>query len=111
MATITQETRFDLLRHEAVTLSDAKGHVLSSGSGGLWITVDGEAGDTILAPGESYRIASNAPVVLSALQACTVNVHHLQAFGPRATGARSLLVSLLQWEFPPLAAFPSTLIR
>ena len=111
MATITQETRFDLLKHEAVTLSDAKGHVLSCGSGGLWITVEGEPDDTILAPGENYRIDSNAPVVISAFKAATVNVRHLQSFGPRASGACSLLVSLLQWEFPPLAAFPSTLIR
>jgi len=111
MATITQETRFDLVKHEAVTLSDAQGHVLSCRSGELWITVDGDGRDIILSAGESYRIDSRAAVVISALQACTVNVQHQQAFGPRVAGARSLLVSLLQWEFPPLAAFPSPLIR
>ena len=111
MATITQETRFDLLKHEAVTLSAAKGHVLICTSGELWITIDGDARDIILAAGENYRIDSNAPVVISAFKPATVNVQHLESFGPRVAGARSLLVSLLQWEFPPLAAFPSPLIR
>lgn len=111
MATITQETRFELFRDELITLSDAKNHVVSCNSGQLWITLDGERQDIILAPGETYRIDSAATVSISALQAATLEVRHQEAFGPRASGARRLLVSLLNWEFPALASFPSTLIR
>lgn len=111
MATITQETRFDLARHDLLTLSDARDHVLDCLSGEVWITVDRERRDIVLAPGASYRIESRAPVVISALQAATLTMRHRQAFGARMTGARRLLVSLMNWEFPPLAAFPSTLIR
>lgn len=116
MATITQETRFELFRDELITLSAAKNHVVSCNSGQLWITLDGERQDIILAPGETYRIDSAATVSISALKAATLKaatleVRHQEAFGPRASGARRLLVSLLNWEFPALASLPSTLIR
>jgi hypothetical protein len=111
MATITQETRFDLLKSELVTLSDARGHVLDCESGELWITLDGDSRDIILGPGQGYRIESDKPVLVSALKSSSLKLRHCQCFGPRAAGAKSLLVSLLNWEFPPLAAFPSPLIR
>ncbi len=107
MVAITQETRFDLVKREAVTLGDAKDHVLICRGGTLWVTVDGGAGDIILAAGERYRIGTGAPVVVSALHAATVIVRYQQASGPRRAGARRLPVPLLQWE----AAFPGTLIR
>ena len=111
MATITQETRFDLFRDELISLSDAENHVVSCNNGQLWITQDGETEDIILGPGQTYRIDSPAAVSISALQASTLELRHQEAFGPRASRARRLLVSLLNWEFPALASFPSTLIR
>jgi hypothetical protein len=107
MATITQETRFELARRELVTLADARDQVLTCDSGELWITVDGDRRDIILGPGESYRIERAAPVVVSATRAATLTVAHTQAFAPRG----SMLASLLNWRFPPLAAFASALIR
>lgn len=111
MATITQETRFDLAKSELITLSEIPDHVLNCKRGELWITVDGDRRDIILAPGESWRIESRETVVITALKASTLNVAHCQAYAPRMAGARSLLVSLLQWEVPPLSSFPSPLIR
>lgn len=111
MATLTQETRFDLARHDLVTLSAAADHVLHCRSGELWITFDGDRRDLILGAGASHRIDSNAPLVISALRESCLEVARQQAFSPRRAGAASLLVSLLNWEFPPLAAFPSPLIR
>jgi hypothetical protein len=111
MATITQETCFDLLKNELVTLSAARGHALDCLGGEAWITLDGDSRDVIVGPGQTYDIESDAPVVVSALKPSTLKLRRRQCFGPRAAGARSLLVSLLNWEFPPLAAFPSPLIR
>lgn len=112
MATITQETRFDLAKHEAVTLTAARGHTLRCESGELWITIDGDRRDHILKPGASLQVERDAPVIVSALHDSALTARHRTPFGARAMGrACSVLVSLLNWEFPPLAAFPSTLIR
>lgn len=111
MATVTQETRFELARRELVTLTDARDHVLNCDSGELWITLDGDSRDIILGPGQSHRIDSAAPVVVSAIRPAALNVRRRHDFGPRLAGAKNMLVSLLQWEFPPLASFPATLIR
>lgn len=111
MATITQETRFDLAQHEAVSITRARGQRLNCDAGELWITVDGEAGDRILAAGETWTISSNAAVVISALKASTLQVRHTQAIGSLADSARRVLCSLRAWEFPPLAAFPVQFIR
>lgn len=111
MPTIMQETRFDLLKREAVTLGDARGHVLACRCGELWITVDGEAGDIVLAAGEVYRIDSGARIVISALKAATVTVLHRQTFAPRRAGAHRLLVSLLQRALPMDPDWPATEVR
>lgn len=111
MATIVQETRFDLARRELVTLADVRDHVLTCGAGEVWVTMDGDKRDIILGPGESYRVERTAPVVVSATCAATLTVAHREVFAPRAAGTGSMLVSLLNWRFPPLAAFASTLIR
>ena len=104
MATITQETRFELARHELVTLADACDQVLTCASGELWITVDGDGRDIILGPGDSYRIERTAPVVVSAMRAATLVVAHAHAFAPRRAGPGGMRVSLLNRRFPPLAA-------
>jgi hypothetical protein len=112
MATITQETRLDLARHELVTVSDAREHTLRCNTGELWITLDQDQRDIILGAGETWRIDNNGPVAISALRDSTLSLCRRQPFGDRVMGrARNVLVSLLNWEFPPLASFPSTLIR
>ncbi|MBI4984180.1 MAG: DUF2917 domain-containing protein [Rhodocyclales bacterium] len=111
MATITQETRFELAQRELVGIAKARGQTLRCDAGELWITVDGDAGDIILRSGEVWQIASNEEIVISALQASRLSVTHSQAFGSFADSARRMLFSLRSWEFPPLAAFPVQLIR
>lgn len=112
MAVITQETRFDLAKHEAVTLTAARDHALRCDAGELWITVEGDRRDHILRPGDCLRVEWDAPVIVSALRDSTLKASHRAPFGARTMGhARKVLVSLLNWEFPPLASFPSTMIR
>lgn len=111
MATMTQETRFDLAKRELISLADARDHVLSCSAGELWITQEGDARDIVIRPGDSWRIDTNTEVVISALQPSTLSLQHCQALGSLADGARRMLWSLRHWEFPPLAAFPARLIR
>lgn len=111
MATILQYTLFELAKRELVVLSDARDHELTCVSGELWITLDGDRRDIILGPGASFRAETRAPIVVSAVAAATLNVRHSVAAAPRLAGARRMLCSLLNWEFPPLAALPSPLIR
>lgn len=111
MATIVQYTLFDLARRELLVLSAACDHELTCTAGELWITLDGDSRDLVLGPGESYRVEGKGAVVVSALKASTLNVRHESVSGSRPTGACRMLYSLLNWEFPPLAALPSTLIR
>ncbi len=111
MATLTQESRFELASRELVSIANARGHTLACDQGELWITVAGAAGDIILKSGETWTVASNAEVVISALQASRLSVRHSQALGSLAHSARRMLCSLRTWEFPPLAAFPVQLIR
>ncbi|MCX7172950.1 MAG: DUF2917 domain-containing protein [Proteobacteria bacterium] len=106
-----QETRFDLAKSELFALSDIQDHVLSCGSGELWITVDGDRRDIILAPGESLRIESRVPVVITALRASTLNLLHPQAAASWKARMFGVLNALSRWKFPPLASFPSPMIR
>lgn len=111
MATLTQETCFDLAKSELITLTEIQDHVLSCSSGELWITVEGDSQDIILAPGQQWQATSRRPVVISALKASALNVAYREDFTPRRPGTGSMLVSLLNLKFPPLAEFSSTLIR
>lgn len=111
MATITQLTRFDLARSELLTLSDIQDHVLSCGRGELWITIDGDRRDIILTPGETWRIESRVPVVISALRASTMSLLHPPAGASFKERILNLVNAVSRREFPPLAGFPSPTIR
>jgi hypothetical protein len=67
---------------------------VQSEQGVLWVTVDGEPEDILLAPGESVHIASRARVIVHALgDAATTRLWHLATEGePRW---RRLLHALL----------------
>ncbi len=105
MATVVQETRFDLLKNELVTLSGARGHVLDCLGGMAWVTLDGDSRDVILGPGETFRIESDAPVVVSALKPSALKLRR-QYFDRRVAGARSVLAALLTGSFRPWRPSP-----
>jgi Protein of unknown function (DUF2917) len=56
-----------LHRRDVLRLGDAYGLRLTSAGGTLWVTVDGEARDIVLQPGEAVTIASHADTVVSPL--------------------------------------------
>lgn len=58
-----------LRRHDVMRLGDAHGLCLSSAGGTLWVTIDGDLNDYVLEPGETLRIESHAPTLVSALNA------------------------------------------
>lgn len=113
MATITQETRFDLARNELVRLTNARDQTLNCTGGELWITIDGDRRDIILTAGERWRIETRAPVLIMALKASTstLAMANRQATRPCLADVRNRLAALLRWRCPPLAAFPCPTIR
>lgn len=106
MAQITQVTHCELARRELLSISDARGDLICCNTGELWITVDGDRRDVVLPAGASWRIEGDGAVVVSALQPSAFSVERHEA--PVATG---LPLFRLGRAFPPLALFPSPLIR
>ena len=104
MAKITQLTRCELARRELLTLSDVAEHRIACQSGELWITQDGE-GDVLLRAGDSWQVPGTGPVVVSALQPSAFSVER------RAPIETAVPLFRLGRGFPPLALFPSPLIR
>lgn len=106
MALITQVTRCELARRELLSIADARGDLIRCSTGELWITLDGDRRDVVLPAGASWRVEGDGPVVVSALQPSAFSVErHQAAF---TTG---LPPFRLGRGFPPLALFPSPLIR
>lgn len=114
MARIVQETRIELAERELLALDRVEGHVIVCKSGELWITLDGSLEDIILGPGQSWRVTSNDPVVVSALKPSLLVTAHpcgrSPSIAPRGR-AESILAVLLRWRHPPLATYPAALLR
>jgi hypothetical protein len=106
MAVITQVTHCELARRELLAIADARGDLVRCSAGELWLTVDGDRRDVVLPAGADWRIESDGPVVVSALQPSAFSIERRQA--PVATG---LPLFRLGRSFPSLALFPSPLIR
>jgi quercetin dioxygenase-like cupin family protein len=113
MATIVQETRYQLAKHELLALEHRSGHLLTCISGELWLTVDGEQEDVILLPGQVWRVPGNVPVVVSALRPALLVATRppCHESPPDQRRAAMLLSLLMRWRHPPLAAHPASLIR
>ncbi len=68
-STTTSRDPLPLRRNDVLRLGDAHGLQLASAGGTLWITIDGDLTDYVLEPGETLRIQSHAPTLVSALNA------------------------------------------
>jgi hypothetical protein len=66
-ATATAQTRMLLQRGQTSRLADARATHLSSASGTLWVTIDHDARDIILEPGQGFTVRSSEAVTISAL--------------------------------------------
>ncbi len=72
----TQRAQLNLADDEVARLDDAFGSRLEVTSGFVWITVDGDRGDTVLGAGDSYVVGYDAVVTVSAIRgAASVRLH------------------------------------
>ena len=63
-----ESARLDLADDQVVRLTDACDSRLRATEGFVWVTLDGDHGDVVLGPGESYVVDSADTVVVSALR-------------------------------------------
>jgi hypothetical protein len=99
MATITQETRIELSRHESLALGNLRGQLVECRRGELWLTVDGEGRDVILGPGQRYAVTSAAPAVVTALRDAMVHLHRAAPRPSRLAALRAVLARLQPGRF------------
>ncbi len=94
-----------LLSPVPLRLQGVRGTRVRSLAGTLWVTIDGEAADHVLARGESLVIDSDAPVLVSPLSG-TATVGLCDQPQPAARPLARLLHAL--WPARPgLAALPA----
>lgn len=74
---------FSLETDEVFVLPDARDVLLACSAGVLWVTLDGDRRDYVLNGGESLAIASNALVVIDALQPSRLTVRLRKQAAPR----------------------------
>ena len=90
----TQRAQLDLADDEVARLNDACDSRLEVLRGYVWVTVDGDRTDVVLAAGESMRIDTRDVVTVSALRgAASMNLRANVGARPgrRAPAARSLV--------------------
>jgi hypothetical protein len=64
-----------LANRQMVKLPNPLGQLIVCTEGTLWVTVDGEAEDHVLEPGDSFFATSNSPVIVAALSLARMTVH------------------------------------
>ena len=106
MANITQETRFELSKSELIALPGQPGQMVSVQRGELWLTIDNDRRDIILAAGKSWQVADDRRMVFSALEdSCfTLTSAAMATTGRRPDGQN-------RWRSPPLAIYPAAMLR
>jgi hypothetical protein len=76
MLLTTGQARLELADDEVARLRDACDSRLDVVDGFVWLTVEGDRQDVVLAPGDSYIVDSGDPVTVSALRgAAAIEVH------------------------------------
>lgn len=79
-----------LADNQPLSLRQARGVRVVCMAGTLWLTVDGEAGDVFLRPGQSHRIASNGLTLVESIGAGRMRLER----SPRLAGLRRHLARL-----------------
>lgn len=108
MNTAIKPTRYPLAHRELMALEHPRGFVIECAEGELWITADGEAGDTILLPGRRLRLENSRKIVISALRPSVLAAAPCCGEVPlRAIAARcaALIAARIErWRHPSLAS-------
>ena len=82
MLLTTQRAQLNLADDEVARLDDAAGSRLEITCGFVWITAEGERGDTVLGAGESYVVGPAAVTVSAIRGAASLRVRATAAAGP-----------------------------
>ena len=61
------ERELQLREHCPLRLSEASGIIVRCTRGVLWMTITGDAGDIVLASGESYRVRGAGRIVIESI--------------------------------------------
>lgn len=67
-------TKHEMARFDGLALRDAGGRTVTCVSGSVWLTMEGDARDVILAPGESFEVDHDGLTILAAQQPSVVQV-------------------------------------
>jgi len=65
-----------LERYHALSMTDAAGAEVEVRTGQVWLTMDGDARDILLAPGDTHAIQRDGLTLISAIEPSVVRVQH-----------------------------------
>jgi hypothetical protein len=103
MKMIKMHTNHELDAHASLALRDAGGRTIRCVSGSVWLTMEGDLRDIVLAAGESFIVDRNGITILAAQKRSVVEVS--AANEPRTWWDR--VVEYLDKTFGPAAIRPS----
>ena len=90
---------FQLAEEKQLAFQDARGVHLECTEGVVWLTVEGQPGDFLLAKGERLRIDSNGLALVQGLPSGAVRLLS-------EAGCKISLENRFYWRFDPFAFFP-----
>ncbi len=115
MNTLTTPTRITLERRELMALDNADGARIECLSGELWITMEGDAGDIVLAGGDTFTFSGTPRAFISALRPASFVATPSPAQMPlrrfAARCAARLYDAYRRWQHAPVAAMPVVWLR
>jgi hypothetical protein len=74
MRTDPPRFQLSLMPRTPFTLPDASGVLIECCSGSVWITLDHDPRDVVLAPGERFEANAHRPMVVSAFEPASIRV-------------------------------------
>jgi len=85
-----EHARFDLAEDQVAHLTDACDSRIQATDGFVWLTIEGDRGDIVLRPGESYVVDAGETVTVSALRGAAAIEVRAHAGGRCAAATRPL---------------------
>ncbi|CAA9390060.1 MAG: hypothetical protein AVDCRST_MAG51-339 [uncultured Ramlibacter sp.] len=80
--------RFAMVRHTLLEVPQGRVLDVSCGAGTLWLTLDNDPRDIVLAPGQAFRVEPNRRVLVYAMEDSVLEVRASRPPVPAARGWR-----------------------
>jgi len=93
-----------LPRRAVFAVPDGAGVGIECRSGAVWVTLDRDLRDIVLAPGERFEASGHRPMLVSALEASCIAVSHAQPAAMPLAAARR---RPSPWRLPALGLSPA----